>query len=153
MRKRFLIFLLSLISCLAYAQEENVLCLQMKDGSNLSFFLKEKPRVTFAADSVEVVSTTAQAKVKRSDVQAFKFKAEQESGIENIAAAAYSIDGVTVIVNGIEPGSNVRILTVDGRIAMSVTAAESTAAFPIGALPAGIYLLNYNDTTIKFVKP
>lgn len=153
MRKPFLIFLLSLISCLTYAQVEKVLCIQMKDGSKVSFFLKEKPRVTFATDSVEVISATTQAKIKRSDVQSFKFKAEQESGIKDITDATYSIDGVTVIINGVEPGSNVSILTIDGRTAMSETAAEGTAVFSIGTLPAGIYLLNYNDTTIKFVKP
>ena len=153
MRKTVLIFLLSLISYLTYAQVEKVLCIQMKDGSKVSFFLNEKPHTTFVADSVEVISATAQAKIKRTDVQSFKFETEQENGIDNIENPVYDITGGAVSVSGVKPGSNVRILTIDGRTAMSVKAVDGTALFSIGSLPAGIYLLNYNDTTIKFVKP
>lgn len=156
MRKTILIFLLSLISWLAYAQEERVLHLSMNDGSTVIFMLKEKPQVTFSADSIKIVSATSEAKAKRSEVAEITFLfMETESGINDTDTdGTVDMNGEFIKVGNLAKESKVTIFTADGRVASTEKADDSgTATLSLTSLPKGIYLLNYNDTTIKFIRP
>ena len=154
MRKVVLLLFFSLLSGFMYAQEELALCLSMRDGSSVSFFLNEKPQITFVADSVKVVSSAASAKVKRSEVLDIKFKMETTNSIEEISKkGTFEIDGDFIRVANLKPACEVKVYSVEGRVVMSQDADDSgSVIIPLTSLSQGIYLLNYNELTIKFIK-
>lgn len=156
MKKIILLLFISLISSLGYAQKERVLLLSMQDGTSVTFFLKEKPRVTFSGEMLEIISEASQANVKRTEVREIKFVMQEDSEIaidEAKASENVGIDNEMIVIENIEQGSVVKVLTIDGRIVATEAAAENNSArISLTSLSAGIYLLNYNDTIIKFIK-
>ena len=154
MRKVVLLLFFSLLSGLIYAQEELALCLSMRDGSSVSFFLNEKPEMTFVADSVKIVSSVSQAKVKRSDVLDIRFKMDVPSGIEDVCEnGTVEIESECIRVENMKPDGIVSVYSVDGRIVMSEKAdGNGLAVIQLHTIPSGIYLLNYNNITIKFIR-
>lgn len=156
MKKIILLLFISLISSLGYAQKERVLLLSMQDGTSVTFFLKEKPRVTFSGEMLEIISEASQANVKRSEVREIKFVMQEdpETAIDEAKASEnVGIDNEMIVIENIEQGSVVKVLTIDGRIVATEAADENNSVrISLASLSAGIYLLNYNDTTIKFIK-
>lgn len=156
MKKLFLLLSIFLISAVAYAQKEKALSLSMHDGTSVSFFLKNKPLVTFDGDYMEIVAETSQVKVKRSDVAEIKFLDEEDNtGIdETTVSETIGIGNEYVFVGDLQVGCSVRVLSVDGRLVIDEAADENgSVTISLSALPAGIYILNYNNTTIKFIRP
>lgn len=154
MRKVVLLLFFSFLSGLIYAQEEQALCLSMRDGSSVSFFLNEKPKMTFVADSVKIVSSVSQAKVKRSDVLDIKFKMDVPNSIEDVCEnGTVEFGSESIRVENLKPNGIVNVYSVDGRIVMSEKVnSNGLAVIQLHAIPSGIYLLNYNDITIKFIR-
>ena len=156
MKKLFLLLFVFLISGMAYAQKDRVLSLSMYDGTSVTFFLKDKPRVTFEGDYVEVVAETSQSKIKRSDVAEIKFLYEEDNaGIDETKVnETVGIGNEYVFVGNLQTGCSVKVLSVDGRLVIDEAADENgSVTISLSALSAGIYILNYNNTTIKFIRP
>ena len=154
MRKVVLLLFFTLLSGLIYAQEELALCLAMRDGSSVSFLLKEKPQVTFVADSLKIVSSASQTKVKRSDVLDIRFKMEVPNSIEDVCEnGTVEIGSEFIRVENMRPDGVVNVYSVDGRVVVSGKAdGNGSAVIGLHSIPSGIYLLNYNDITIKFIR-
>lgn len=157
MKKLLFVFMLFAFSLSAFGQGENVLSILMKDGTSVYFLLKEKPCITFGDDDLKVVSDTDEAVMKRSLVDHFEFVAEVPSGIEeveeNAARESFELSGDAVHVSGLTPGCKVQLYSVNGQSVLSAAANEAGAAtIHIGSLSSGIYLVNYNEITIKFIK-
>lgn len=154
MRKVVLLLFFSLLSGLIYAQDEVALRLSMRDGSSVSFYLNEKPKMTFVADSVKIVSSVSQAKVKRSDVLDIKFGTEETNSIEDVCEKeTVEIGSEFIKVENLKPNGIVNVYSVDGRIVMSEKVdSNGLALIQLHTIPPGIYLLNYNDITIKFIR-
>ena len=154
MRKILLLLFFSILSGFVFAQQQLALCISMRDGSSVSFLLNEKPRVTFVADSVKIVSSASQIKVKRSEVIDVKFKMEMTDGIEDVGEkGTVEIASECVRVGNVEQGCVVNIYSIDGCIVASEKADENgLAVIPLNTIPVGVYLLNYNDMTVKFIR-
>lgn len=154
MRKVVLLLFFSLLSGLIYAQDEVALRLSMRDGSSVSFYLNEKPKMTFVADSVKIVSSASQAKVKRSDVLDIKFGTEETNSIEDVCEKeTVEIGSEFIKVENLKPNAIVNVYSVDGRIVMfEKVDSNGLALIQLHTIPSGIYLLNYNDITIKFIR-
>ena len=158
MRKILLTFLLFCFSAFMFAQEKKVLGVYMNDGTSVCFYLSEQPLVTFIDDAVKIVSDTEEALIKRSLVDRFEFLAEMPTGIGQIeedgaVCESFELDGNAIRVNGLVPGSKVQIYSVNGQLLMdTVATADGCATLQIGSLLQGIYLIDYNETTIKFIK-
>lgn len=154
MRKVVLLLFFSLLSGLIYAQDEVALRLSMRDGSSVSFYLNEKPKMTFVADSVKIVSSASQAKVKRSDVLDIKFGTEETNSIEDVCEKeTVEIGSEFIKVENMRPDGVVNVYSVDGRVVVSGKVdGNGSAVIWLHSIPSGIYLLNYNDITIKFIR-
>ena len=157
MKNLFFTFLLFCFPMLMFAQKETVLNVLMKDGTSVFFFLNERPVVTFADDVVKIVSSANEATVKRTLVDKFEFQEKAQTGIEDVEEVVsrdrFEITDNAIRIEGMEPGCVVRLYSISGQAIMSAVADESGCVIlPLDALASGIYLVNYNEVTIKFIK-
>ena len=140
-----------------YAQKDMALSVLMKDGTAVYFLLKERPIATFVDDMVKIVSSTDEAEIKRALVEKFEFTDELPTGIEDVddevADGSFELTKNFIRVEGLVPGCAVRLYSVSGQMVLSATADENgCVTLSLDALASGIYLVNYNEITIKFIK-
>jgi hypothetical protein len=158
MKKLLIIFMIFLLSASVYAQEKKVLGIYMTDGTMVCFLLNEKPVLTFVDDAVKVVSTSEEALIKRSLVDHFEFLAEVPTDINDVKENSgvgenLELDGDAIRVSGLPQGCKVQVYSVNGQAQITAVAGEDgNVTLQLGSLSKGIYLVNYNETTIKFIK-
>lgn len=157
--KKIFITLLLFLPAMLFAKGEKVLAVYMNDETSVYFLLEEQPVITFVDDAVKIVSATNEATVKRANVKEFKFINDLPAGIEDVyesgevAKERFELSKSSIVIEGLAPGCVVRLLSVNGQAVKSVAAAENgTATVTFDALPSGVYVVNYNETSIKFVK-
>lgn len=72
--KRFLLLMLLTVSYSAMqADQIQTLIVQLKNGSQTAFFLKDKPQVTFDGPNLKVTSTAGDTSFALSDVLRFTY--------------------------------------------------------------------------------
>ena len=158
MKKLIVLFLIFLLSASVYAQEKKVLGVYMNDGTTVCFLLNEKPVLTFVEDAVKIVSTSEEALIKRSLVDRFEFLAEVPTGINDVKENSgvgenLEFRGDAILVSGLPKGCKVHVYSVNGLAQITAVAGEDgDVTLQLGSLSKGIYLVNYNETTIKFIK-
>lgn len=160
MKKALFTLTFVLFAASIYAGTKSVLSVLMKDGTNVCFYLSEQPLVKFVGDDVKIVSTTEEATIARTLVDHFEFLDEMPTAIEEIevaedkATGSYvELSGDGVSVSGLVSGGCVRLFSLKGQqLASTAADGDGHAHLSLQGLPAGIYLINYNETTIKFVK-
>lgn len=92
-----------------------------------------------------------------SEVNSWTFSTERGTDFEVAGIGTPEVDqnSVELIVNegsltlnGLAAGSKVMLVSVDGRVAASAVA-EGSLTLPTSVLNAGVYILTYNDKSIK----
>ena len=157
MKKLLLSLLLFAFSALTFAQKKDVLSILMKDGTSVYFLLEEKPLITFENSDVKVVSSTDEAVLERAQVDRFEFVDEVPTAIEEleeeIAREKFEMTRHAILLSALAPGCKVQLFSISGQSILATAANENGAVtISIDSLPAGIYLVNYNEITIKFIK-
>ena len=157
MKKLLFSLLLLTFSALTFAQKKDVLGIFMKDGTSVYFLLEEKPLITFENSDVKVVSSTDEAILERAQVDRFEFVDEVPTAIEEveeeIAREKFELTRNAIHLSGMAPGCKVQLFSISGQSILATSAnGDGTATITIDSLPAGIYLVNYNENTIKFIK-
>lgn len=160
MKKLLFAFLLFCIPALMFAEKETNLRVLMKDGTSVYFLLKDRPIATFVGDMVKIVSSTDEAEIKRTLVDKFEFVDKVPTGIESveevedeIANGRFELTQNSIRVEGLAPGCVVRLYSISGQIIASAAADDNgCVTLSLDALSSGIYLVNYNEITIKFIK-
>lgn len=160
MKKLLLLLMLFSCSVTMFAEGKDVLGVMMKDGTSVYFLLAEKPLITFQNDEMKIVSEKDEATMKRALVDRFEFVAKVPTGIEDVeeldekvASENLELTGDAVHISGLLPGCRVQLLSVNGQVLMSEVAGENgCVTLLLEALPSGVYLVNYYETTIKFIK-
>ena len=143
-----------------YASEKKVLGIFMTDGTSISFYLNEQPTVKFVGDNVKVSSVSEEAIIARTLVERFTFLDKMPTSIEEIEIDNnrsvhnnLEISEEAVSIGGLAGDGQVHLFTLKGKKILTTTAdGEGNASLSLESLPAGIYLINYNNTTIKFIK-
>lgn len=160
MKKILLTFACFLFLFSAHAGERSVLSVLMKDGTNVCFYLSEQPVVRFVGGDVKIVSTAQEATVLRTLVDHFKFLDKMPTDIDNpeVGDNEFTRDNVeirdnAVSVSGLLAQGVVRLFSIKGQLLASVVADDNGRAdLSLESLPVGIYLIHYNEATIKFIK-
>lgn len=155
-----LLLLLLFFPALMSAQKEKALVVNVSDGTAVYFLLEEKPLITFVDDAVKIVSATNEATIKRSLVKDFRFVDELPTGIEDLEDAGENLDNGryelsrnSIYIEGLSPGCIVRLFSLKGETIITETAdEEGSVTISFDTLPSGIYVVNYNETAIKFIK-
>ncbi len=152
MKNRILLILLLLFPVAMSAQGHNTLVIEMRDGSSASFPLAEKPRITFSGELMNIVSSTADMEFVRADVRKYRF-ADAITSVEEAAATPETvIDGNTIVISGVPDGTAVTVYTANGVAVMQSTAVCGSCTLSLENLSTGLYIVNYNNTSIKLLK-
>ena len=148
--KHILSFMLFFATATAFAQ--STLVVELRDGSNATFQLAEKPRVTFVGEQLNIVSSSASMEINRSDVKNWHFAAATTSVDDVTVEAKATLDGNTLIISGITENTAITLYTVSGAVVKRSTANDGICTIPLDGLTAGVYFVTYNNTTFKFFK-
>ena len=136
----------------ATAFAQSTLVVELRDGSNATFQLAEKPRVTFAGEQLNIVSSSASMEINRSDVKNWYFESATTSVDDMAVEAKATLDGNTLIISGITEDTAITLYTVSGAVVKRSTANDGICTIPLDGLTAGVYFVTYNNTTFKFFK-
>ena len=149
---KILFLLLLLISIGVSAQERQALVVEMRDGSNVSFLLKEKPTITFTGKLMSIVSASSSSEIKRADVKQCYFAAVSTSVEEVVCEAQADVSGNSVALSGLPANADVTVYSANGVQVLSEKAVDGCCTISLDSLPNALYIVNYNNTSIKILK-
>lgn len=154
MRKIRLTIFLLLMLISPYAMAQNNLVVYLNDGSSATFPLQENPEITFAGENFKVISSTATIELPRSDVKDFRFEKGEDTAIEQLAKDNTSItsEGDNIIIAGLADNSVVKVFNTSGQTVVTTRATGSNCSISLSRLTNGIYIINYNNKSIKILK-
>ncbi len=153
--KKNLVFLLILCTVFISARSENVAALVIThaDGSTTSYELFTKPRITFVGDSVKITSPTVSAEYLAKDVLRFNYKMPVTAIEKTIAGSQLSSDGEYLVFGGNVKATDVKLFTANGiAVDSNFSTAPSGIRLRLSSLQNGVYLVNINGRTTKFMK-
>lgn len=156
MKKRLLNLLVPLLiaSSASAADERHSLIISFHEGNSVALVLADKPCATFVGDDLCVESENFSATYLRSNIASFHFGwvAETPTSIASLPEHMVQIiytDNSTVQVRGVDPTSPIGVYGLDGRgIVAPITSGADGITISLAACPAGIYLININNTQI-----
>lgn len=124
-------------------------------GVTTTFYLKNKPIITYADNRLVVTDTTTGAEVSLSatEVADFEFlSADDVVAIDAVTTTTVpSLNGATM--RGLQPNASVTIYNAEGKTLSTTTAdADGQAILSLPDLPHGIYIIKSGVTSLKFKK-
>ena len=154
--KRFLLLMLLTVSYSAMqADQVQSLIVQLKDGSQTAFFLKDKPQVTFDGPNLKVTSTAGDTSFALSDVLRFTYAKKDPTGIDEMVTDPTGVDfqGDVLVISQLKANSSVGIYALDGKLIRQLTASHAgTYRLNLSELPTGLYLVKADNVTYKILK-
>jgi hypothetical protein len=158
MMKRLQLLLLMLLALPIgmLADSQNTLVVKLKNGAETTFFLKDKPNVTFEGTDLKVVSNKETVTFALSDVLRFTYVKKDASGIDEtvVDPTEVSYDGGVLVISQLKQGASVDIYSLDGKLLRQLTAHHSgTYRLNLSELPKGVYLVKADNVTYKIMKP
>ena len=152
--KHFFTVSLLLVAVKLSAIEHTTLVVDMRDGSHATVQLLEKPTITFEGDMMTIVSSKSTMEFKRTDVKRYRFFRHSTNSVEDqpVVLPQATIAENSVSISGIADGTTVTVYTISGTAVCSGIATGEECTVSLDLLPSGLYIVTYNDTTIKFFK-
>ena len=154
-RLKLLLLLLLALPIGMQAVSLNTLVVKMKNGAETTFFLIDKPKVTFEGTDLKVVSDKTTATFTLADVLRFYYEKKDAVGIDEQIVDPTEIsykDGV-LIISQIKAGSSVGVYALDGKLVRQLKAQRSgTYRLSLSDLPTGLYLVKADNVTYKITK-
>lgn len=158
MKRKLLHLLIPLLAIpSALRADEHALIISFHDGDPVEVILADKPCATFVGDELWVKSDNFDAEYKRSAITGFHFgwatTTSHGMHAERLMQIIYT-DNDRVELRGIAPTSTVSICGIDGRrLSTSPIPTDDGITIDLTTYPAGIYLININNTqTFKITK-
>ena len=152
-KRKIIFFLLLLVTVKLSAIEYTTLIVDMRDGSSAMVQLIEKPTITFDGEMMKIVSSKTTLEFSRSDVKKYRFSRHEVSSVEELSFSPQAtIEDNTIVVSGIADGTAVNVYTTSGTVVCSAVADGGSCILSLDSLPSALYIVIYNDTTIKFFK-
>ena len=152
-KRKIIFFLLLLVTVKLSAIEYTSLIVDMRDGSSAMVQLIEKPTITFDGEMMKIVSSKTTLEFSRSDVKKYRFSRHEVSSVEELSLSPQAtIEDNTIVVSGIADGTAVNVYTTSGTVVCSAVADGGSCILSLDSLPSALYIVTYNNTTIKFFK-
>lgn len=130
------------------------LVIHHSNGTSTEVDLYNMPKVHFEDDKVLITSTVLDMEYPKDEVLGFTYKGGS-TGIGNVTVKrGYNVEDDKIVFHGIKTTDRIAVYSVNGiRIPARITIENSTATLPLSSIPSGVYLLNVNGITSKFIKP
>lgn len=137
------------------ADEVETLIIQMKNGSENAFFLKDKPKVTFEGSSLKVSAATGDVSYALADVQRFTYAKKSTTGIseqvENPTGVTF--EGDVLVISQLKANATANIYALDGKLIRQLKPQRAgTYRINLSELPSGLYLVKADNITYKITK-
>ncbi|PDP82670.1 T9SS type A sorting domain-containing protein [Prevotella intermedia] len=141
-------------------ETEKSLCLVVKlqaEGESI-FFLGEKPKLSYFADSLAVVYHDQQLNFALEDLKDYHFEEREPTGIgqikeQGVQQGQTNFSQGLVIFRNYPGGCKITVFTSEGRrVATVVTDKEGCAQLDMREQPAGIYIINVGKRSFKWLK-
>lgn len=150
-----LCFLLGLIPAM-WADTDKSLIVESKDGSTISFLLKDSPVLTFSNRSLWVTTNTKMVSFEIDNVEQYYFEltGTNISTISNPANLRfwYTENG-NVVVEGFKQPAQAKLFSVSGiEYTDRVTMSGDRAEVALSSLQKGVYIISVNNQQIKVYK-
>lgn len=147
--------LLTVFLSAANAADDNILVVQMRDGTRDVYQLVSKPKLVYEGSQVVVKSGNTETRYERSAVRNLNF-GENSTGVTSITKRTFcfTVTDDAVMINGADAGGTVSVYGVSGcLIETAKVSADGTVRISLDTRPAGVYLINiYGYKTIKVTK-
>ncbi|MBQ4621195.1 MAG: hypothetical protein IJB28_00870 [Bacteroidaceae bacterium] len=124
-----------------------------KEGNKILFPLGANPRIRFLSldyDYMEVDNI----RFVLDDMKYLTYWS-QSDGVTDLRTdkSPFKLSGGELVFPSLRPNSRVALYRADGTMVLSRTVAQGgDFAYPLGELAAGVYVVNVNGVTCKFVK-
>lgn len=154
-RLQLLLLMLLALPIGMLADSQNTLVVKLKNGAETTFFLKDKPNVTFEGTDLKVVSNKETVTFALSDVLRFTYVKKDASGIDEtvVDPTEVSYDGGVLVISQLKRGASVDIYSLDGKLVRQLKAYRSgTYRLSLSELPTGLYLVKADNITYKIMK-
>lgn len=146
------LLLLLLVAFKASAIERNTLVVELRDGNTANFLLADKPRITFTAQQMNIVSESFSMEFDRSDVKNFHFVKDDATSVETLVKPDAKVADNTLLLNGVDEGTLIVIYNANGMVVKQAAAVDGNCSVSLDGLATGVYIVTFNNTTFKFLK-
>lgn len=155
MRRLLILLFLTTISVGMSADQVETLIVMLKDGSQTSFFLKDKPQVTFEGSNLKVSSAVGDATYALSDVLRFTYTKSDLSGINEAVTPSTDVfmQDEVLVISQLKAGVAVNVYALDGKLLRQFTPSHTgTFRLNLSELSSGLYLVKVGTITCKITK-
>ena len=146
--------LLLLIAFKASATSDNTtLVVELHDGNTANFLLADKPKITFTAQLMSIVSDALSMVFDRSDVKMYRFVNEDvTTSVKPAVKADAKVSDNTFLLSGVDAGTAIVIYNANGMVVKQAAAVDGNCTISLDGLATGAYIVTFNNTTFKFLK-
>ena len=155
MKKQIILMLVGLLlPATMMASQGQTLVLHHANGKTTEIELYTLPHIQMKADKMLIMSQGVTQEFAKSDVVRFTYKGIV-TGINNVKPETrYRVDEDRVTFYGISVTDRISVYNAGGvQIPVSLTADGKDAVLSLNQLPSGVYLVNINGRTLKFIRP
>lgn len=139
----------------ASGDEESQLVLSMIDGNKIYFMLSERPKITFAEQTMKIGSASREKEIEIANVSQFYFS-DKTNAINNLKANDIRVRFIAddkVMVEGVS-AEKIRLYALDGKeIKSHVVYSDGSAIVSLSLLLPGVYILvTDNNHSLKIYR-
>ena len=152
--RRLLTVLFLFVFFKASATSDNTtLVVELHDGNTANFLLADKPKITFTAQLMSIVSDAFSMDFDRSDVKMYRFVNEDvTTSVKPAVKADAKVSDNTFLLSGVDAGTAIVIYNANGTVVKRATSVDGGCSISLDGLATGTYIVTFNNTTFKFLK-
>ena len=156
--KKILTLFLGVLVSMAYLKAEAYehLVIVATDGTNVTYCLKQKPKVTFSATDIMVANNGLEIVYPLAQTARFEYEITDDNSEGIDVVTQEQLVGFTddaLVFKRLNDNTVISIYTMSGQTVLSRTISTSGEyMLPVDFLSEGVYLVNINSLTYKIVK-
>ena len=125
-----------------------------KDGSKVLYALEEKPKITFTDTELVITTKGVEIAYALSDMNLLTYENGETTGITNLYDdASFKLDGNAIVFSKLKAKDIVSLYSINGTLVFKKTVSQDGEyAVSLNNIETGVYVVNVNGLTYKFVK-
>lgn len=153
LRRLLTVFFLFVFFKASATSDNTTLVVELHDGNTANFLLADKPKITFTAQLMSIVSDAFSMDFDRSDVKMYRFVNEDvTTSVKPAVKADAKVSDNTFLLSGVDAGTAIVIYNANGMVVKRATSVDGGCSISLDGLAAGTYIVTFNNTTFKFLK-